>query len=550
MPTYLRVQRGMSAGEVFTLREGPNVIGRAIHHPIVLDDDKVSSTHACIDVTDGRATLSDLESTNGTQVNGEPVTASVQLKPRDTIQVGNTVLEYGEGEVPKGALSKKVRVVFELDEARPLIPVAFANEETEVLPQAPGDMAADELRHLYDVLASLYRIMGLAGRPTTLDELLANVLEVIFRILPADHGSVLFLDGSGGDLAPRAARCSRAGDHTVEISETICRDVLDHGRGVLTRDATEDDRFRTGDSIQLFGIRSAMCVPIRTPRHLFGVLYLDTRSPDRHFTERDLDLLSAVGSEVGLAVENLQLVEQNLQAERLAAAGEAVAGLSHYIKNVLQSIEAARVLIDAALHDDDKAALAEAWGILDQNIELISELVLNMLSYSRRPRPTYQMCRPNTIARQMAELLTPRAAKRGATIALELDDAMPTALLDPAALHRALLNLLNNAIDATGQGPVRLATRYDAERSRVEFAVTDRGPGIPEAQRDSIFQPFFTTKGVGGTGLGLTVTRMLVEQLGGTIDVESAPGRGATFTLSLPVAPPDDAGSTDAEPTR
>jgi len=556
MPIYLRVQRGMSAGEVFALESGPTLIGRATYHPVVLDDEKVSATHSRIDVDDDGALLTDLGSTNGTHVNGQLISGPVRLEAGDTIRVGNTVFVYGDGALPDAVPQKKVRVVFEIDESRAVIPVAWANVETELLPKATPDIAADELRHLYDVLAALYRITGLVSRPTTLDDLLAGVLDVVFELLPADHASILFAErpspaeaglrppreggGPDADLVPRAARCAEATDHTVAISETICREVVARGRGVLTRDASEDDRFRTGDSIQLFGIRSAMCVPIRTPRQLLGVIYLDTRSPDHHFTERDLDLLNAVGSEVGLAVENLRLVEHNLEAERLAATGEAVAGLSHYIRNILQSIEAARALLDAAIQDDDKAGLAEAWGALDQNIELISELVLNMLSYSRRPEPTYQVCSPNELARRMAELVAPRAGKRGTRVELDLDPDVPSAMLDPAAIHRALLNLLNNAIDATGQGTVRLATRFDPERRLVRFAVSDQGPGIPEGQRDAIFQAFFTTKGAQGTGLGLAVTRKLVEQLGGHIEVDSAPGQGATLTIALPEGPPDD----------
>ncbi|MFW6108720.1 MAG: ATP-binding protein, partial [bacterium] len=410
-----------------------------------------------------------------------------------------------------------------------------------VLPRATSDLEADELRHLYDVLAALYRITGLVSHPTTLDELLAGVLEVIFELLPADHASILFADGPEGGLVPRAARCADAADHTVAVSETICREVMSEGRGVLTGNASEDARFRGGDSIQLFGIRSAMCVPIHTSRQLLGVLYLDRRSAHHPFTERDLDLLNAVGSEVGLAVENLRLVEQNLEAERLAATGRAVAGLSHYIKNILQSIEAARVLLDAAIADDNKDDLAFAWGALDQNIGLISELVLNMLSFSRRPEPRYQPCDPNALARQLADLVAGRAEKSGCTLDLDLDPHVPAATVDPAAVHRALLNLLHNAIDVTDQGTVRLATRFDPAERRVRWAVSDQGPGVPSDQRDAIFEAFYTTKGARGTGLGLAVTRKLVEQLGGRVTVDSEAGRGATFTIDLPVGPTEEA---------
>ena len=539
MPLHLRVQRGASAGEALALLPGSNTIGRADSNTIVLEDDKVSAMHARIDVGDAGCVLVDLDSTNGTQVNATAVTTPTRLAPGDTIAIGHAVLALADGELPAEHPTKKVRVVFECEEARPFVPVAWASEETtELLPPTAHDVQAGRLRHLYDVLTALYRVTGLVSRATTLDELLGNILEVVFDILPADHGSVLSAEGRNGPLEPLAARCRREAEQTVAVSETICREVIEDGRGILTRDASEDDRFRGGDSIQLFGIRSAMCVPIRTPRRLFGVLYLDTRSPGHQFTERDLDLLSAIGSEVGLAVENFRLIQHSLEAERLAAIGQAVAGFSHYTKNVLQSIEAARVLIDAAIKDDDKDSLVEAWGALNENTELISELVLNMLSYSRRAEPTLDVCNPNAVATRLVELLAPRASQRGAAVELDLDEAMPAAVLDAGALHRGLLNLLTNAIDATDRGTVVVSTRWHPARGRVELAVADDGPGIRPEERERIFEPFFSTKGSRGTGLGLAVTKKITEALGGSIDVQSTPGKGATFTLSLPVGPP------------
>jgi len=535
MPKHLRVQRGSSAGAIFPLRPGGNLIGRNASCAIVLPDDKVSSRHARLEVDAAGCVLTDLESTNGTLLNDSPLTAPARLRPGDAIQLGGTVLVYAEGEMVAERPTSSIRIVVEDDESRPQRPVAWSPEETtQILPPTALGLEAEELRRLYAILSALYRVTGLVSRSTTLDELLASVLEVLFDIVPADRGSVLFAEGPNGTLQPRAARCRSAKESTIQVSRTIVRDVTGSGRGVLTRDATEDERYRGGESIQLQGIRSALCVPIRTPRELFGVIYLDTRSLDRQFTERDLELLSAIGSEVGLAVENFRLIQQSLQAERLAAIGQAVAGLSHYIKNIVQSMESARYLIRTAIADGDRSGLEEAWAALERNTDLISELVLNMLSYSRRTRPQFDIGSPNTVARQVVELVAPRANERGTTFDVELDPAMPTMLLDAGAIHCSLLNLLTNAIDAAERGTVRVASRWDPDGRRYELSVSDNGPGIPPELHETIFHAFFTTKGSKGSGLGLAVTRKLVEELGGRVTLDSAPGRGATFTLSLP----------------
>ncbi len=540
MGMHLRVRRGAGIGSVFELRPGANTIGRAQENSIVLADDKVSGKHARIDVARGVATLCDVGSTNGTTLNEAPLREPARLRPGDTIQMGNTTLVYDEGEEAADERpTASVRIVFEDDEARAPRPVAWSPEDTtQLLPPTAQEVGAGDLRRLYGILSALYRVTSVVGRATTQEALFASVLDVVFDILPADHGSVLLTGPDGTELQPVAGRRRNAREQTIRVSETIVRDVLATGRGVLSRDAAEDERFRRVASIHLYGIRSAMCVPIRSPRQVFGVIYLDTHAVERQFTEGDLELLTAVGSEVGLAVENLALIQKNLEAERLAAIGQAVAGLSHYIKNILQSMEAARYLIPLAIEEKAEGDLREAWTALDRSIQLISELALNMLSYSKRAGPHVEPCDPHAVVREVADLVAQRAAENGATVALDLDPAMPTVPLDRGAVHCCLLNLLTNAIDAAAGGAIRVATRWAAEGRRVEIAVRDSGPGIPQELHGRIFEAFFTTKGSKGTGLGLAVSRKVVEELGGRLTVQSAPGQGATFTISLPAEPP------------
>jgi len=536
MPMYLRVQRGANAGAVFPLRPGAHTIGRSAENRIVLPDDKVSAAHARIDVDSTSCMLTDLDSTNGTAVNDAAVRRPTRLRAGDVVQIGNATLVYGEGEIGDEPPTTGVHVV--VDDAHPQRPIAWSPEETtQLLPPTAQGIEAGELRRLYGILSALYRVTSVVSRSTTLAELLAHVLDVVFDIVPADHGSVVAVGSRGGPLQPVVGRCRTARDQTIRVSETIVRDVARSRRGVLTRDATADERFRGGHSVQLYGIRSALCVPIRTPRQFFGVLYLDTRSVERELTERDLELLNAVGSEVGLAVENFQLYQEKLEAERLAAIGQAVAGLSHYIRNILQSMEAARFLIPTAIEEDDPAELAESWAALDRNIELISELALNMLSYSKEAEPRCEPCEPNAIAAEAVDMVAPRAEEAGTTVDFRPDEAMPPARLDRGAVRRALLNLVTNAVDAAGQGTVRVATRWEPAARRVEFRVVDDGPGIPPELHETIFEAFFTTKGSSGTGLGLAVSRKLIEDLGGRIHVHSAPGQGATFVISLPLEP-------------
>jgi len=539
MELSLRVRRGADAGAVFELRPGAHTLGRGADNAIVLADDKVSTAHARLDVDEAGATVTDLNSTNGTFVNEQAVAAPTRVRPGDAIQVGNTVLLLGDGgPAVSESVTTSVRVVLEDDDTILQVPLAWSPEETtQLLPPSAQGIEAGELRRLYGVLSAVYRVSTVVGRSTTPEGIFSNVLDVVFDILPADHGSVLLAEYEGKALHPVAGRRRDVREQTIRVSETIVRNVLASGRGVLTRDATHDERFRRVVSIHAYGIRSAICVPIRTPRQVYGVMYLDTHSVDRQFTQHDLELLTSVGGEVGLALENLRLIQQNLQAERLVAIGKAVAGLSHYIKNILQGMEAARFLIPLALKENRLADLREAWTALDRNIELIVGLSLNMLSYSKRAGAQYALHNVNEVVEQAAGLVAQRAKEHGAELQVTLDPAIPEALIDRGALHCSLLNLLTNAIDATARGAIRVISRWLPDTRRFEVTVSDDGPGIPRELHEGIFQAFFTTKGSKGTGLGLAVSRKLIEELGGRLTVESEPGHGATFTISLPIRP-------------
>ena len=174
------------------------------------------------------------------------------------------------------------------------------------------------------------------------------------------------------------------------------------------------------------------------------------------------------------------------------------------------------------------------WQDLDARLELLSELVLNMLNYSRTaPLERISFC-PNTATRQVVEVLSPRAQRHGGTIRLSLDPEVQPLLADKAALQRALVNIVNNAIEAAPGGQVDVATRWDVEGHRFVVTVSDQGPGIPAELREKVFEAFFTTKGARGTGLGLAVSRKLVEEMGGHIWIESAPSAGTTVAIALP----------------
>jgi len=257
-------------------------------------------------------------------------------------------------------------------------------------------------------------------------------------------------------------------------------------------------------------------------------------------------LLYEGGKEVGSVVfvqdlrEIQRLQREKESAERMAAIGKTVAGLAHYIKNVLNGLKGGGYVINSALRQEDIPLVARGWGMVERNIEQISHIVMDMLTYSTDRSPQYEPVDPNELAGEVLDLVTERAKLANVRLESDLEPEPDPVPMDRTGMHRALLNLVSNAIDAcTLEGIVdsngRVHLRVDRPAGwGVRFTVSDNGTGIEQTTRQRLFRDFYTTKGYKGTGLGLPVTQKIVHEHGGRLDYETEPGRGSTFTILLP----------------
>ncbi len=235
-----------------------------------------------------------------------------------------------------------------------------------------------------------------------------------------------------------------------------------------------------------------------------------------------------------------RLEKELLQAERLAAVGQTVAGLAHGIKNILHGLKGGSYLVDVGIKNNDTAKLTKGWDTVKRNIDRTSNLVMDLLSYSKEREPEYEPCRPNEIAADVCELVQTKARQNDVAIIAQFDDSIGEVVMDPRTIHEVLLNLMSNAVDAclfdedtAKKWRVTLRTAREKD-GFIRFEVEDNGAGMPEEIQRRLFTSFFSTKGHRGTGLGLMVSRKLVEEHHGTIDVQSQPGKGTVFTVRLP----------------
>ena len=234
-----------------------------------------------------------------------------------------------------------------------------------------------------------------------------------------------------------------------------------------------------------------------------------------------------------------RLEEEKLDAERLAAVGQTVAGLAHTIKNMLMGLEGGMYMVDIGLHDGDSELILNGWEILQRNFEKTTTLVKDFLSFAKGRLPELQLLDPNGLAKDIIDLYRDTARKQGVELILEAGRDVEPAFLDPNGIETCLTNLISNGIDAAvmreGAGG-RVILRTREENGQLIFESVDNGCGMDWDVKQKVFTTFFTTKGGKGTGLGLLTTRKIVHEHGGSIEVDSVHGEGSVFRIRLPRA--------------
>ena len=330
----------------------------------------------------------------------------------------------------------------------------------------------------------------------------------------------------------------------MTISKTILDYVLKNEEGVLTSDAKDDQRWQSSASIESSGIREAICVPMRGRYGMVGVIYIDTiisqgqraQSPDaRVFNEEHLKMLVTIGHQAALAIEDTTYYQSMLQAEKLAAIGQTIATLSHHVKNILQGLRGGGFMVSEGLKRKDLESIQAGWGICERTHERIESLVLDMLTISKDRKPERREIDVRDVLSDVIDLCRVRANETNVELNWDRPENFPTLMLDGEAIHRAVMNLVGNAIDACSEktdGRVSVHLKQTSDAAIIE--VIDNGSGIPANELYRIFSLFESTKGNRGTGLGLPVSLKIAREHGGNLNVHSALGTGTTFTLDLP----------------
>jgi len=354
---------------------------------------------------------------------------------------------------------------------------------------------------------------------------LAGVLnERIKSLLKPDFIEIYFEESKGGAFRlvssyPAGRKEGRSGFHSV------ARECFESGESRL-----HGDKSREGRKISL------LAVPLRTTREKYGAI-LAGKKGSRSFSPEDSALVVAAAAVVSFAISNVKLMHGMIRNERLVTMGEPLGGLSHDIRNRLNGIGLGISLIEEAERSGDSRMAAHGRDTVKKGYEMMKDLVLSMVDYSRARETTLVKTDLNSLLNKALDDNRDIFGREGIKVYARYGENLPGVDLDPERMGRVFSNLFQNAADAVRgrKGIIRAGTRFLPGEGVVEFWISDNGTGIPEGNLDKIFDIFYSTKGSRGTGFGLAIVQKIIFEHKGSIRVDSTPGRGASFHIRIPV---------------
>lgn len=343
---------------------------------------------------------------------------------------------------------------------------------------------------------------------------LRKMLRIFVSQLMVEKASILLLDGKQMRLAAAVGYppTFRVDSPIVVTQGSITESVIRHRRPRLVVGEDKASRSLSG------AVTSSVCAPIIAEGILLGTVNFSSSADGRQLGQADLSTTEVFAALLAMAITNQQLAEKNVEQERLAAIGATMSNVSHCLKNLLTIFKGSTMILDRGVSRNDPAELKVGTELINKGVQRIESLVMDLLDLSKKREPSLE---PTNVLELVEDV------ERQHRAAPHRKDHQFTAsctvagnrLLDGYRLQRAMLNLMGNSVDAiTEHG--RVSLRVFEEGDWLVFEVADDGPGVPEEKLASIFQPFYSTKGSMGTGLGLAMVMKFCAECGGSVTAD------------------------------
>ena len=403
-------------------------------------------------------------------------------------------------------------------------------------------MAQERLQAKIGEIDTLYEIEREVGRSENVEKLLDSIMQKTMKFMQAEAGSVLLKEAGTNQLFFKVAMGEKGDDvkkERLKVGEGIVGWVAEKGEPLLVSDAYLDERFRKDIAEKVgFPTKSIICVPLIVEDEILGAMELINKVDeqgkplDQSFTQDDAKLLQLIGSQVAKAIHVTQLRNEQERNERLATIGQMISGLMHDMQTPMTSIVGFVELM--GLPDCDATERQEFSEIVKKEVDRLTQMIRAHLDFAKgKTDILLKKMGVGKFIEDMVNFLEKDFKENRIAIRTDLD-YRGMIRVDESKIRRAFYNLAKNAKEAMpGGGTLSIVTGEN--NGNVVFKFSDTGTGIPEEIRPKLFESFVTFGKENGTGLGLAQVKSAVDQHGGTIDVESAQGKGTTFTIALPI---------------
>ena len=236
-------------------------------------------------------------------------------------------------------------------------------------------------------------------------------------------------------------------------------------------------------------------------------------------------------------LEELVREKTELQ-DHLSSLGLMISSISHGIKGLLTGLDGGMYLLDSGFAKQKQDQIQEGLDVVKIMAERIRKMVMDILYYAKERNLSWERVNVLSFAKEVTQTVAPKFKKQGVELVCEFDSSLDEFEIDPGSVHAALINILDNAVDACVNDKSKEAhqVRFNVkdDKDHIVFVISDNGIGMDAETREKIFTLFFSSKGKKGTGLGLFISDRIIKQHGGHIDVASTPGKGSRFSIKIP----------------
>ena len=402
-------------------------------------------------------------------------------------------------------------------------------------------------------LSTLLKSSALINSSLQTTDVLNFAMKAAEEFMEAEASSVFELDSEKGEIFVRLARGEKGGfiqARRLKPGEGIAGWVIQNGEPVIVEDVQKEGRFSDRfDKETGFRTRSLICVPLTIREKTVGAIQVINKKNGASFTEEDTELLTALGQQIAVALDNAKLyqrLEENfkltekelkftqlklIRSERSAAIANLVQGVAHEVRNPIMSIGGFAARMKDGLEKDHK--FRKYLDIILKETSRLEKLVKDVKELSEMQTAYLQPADMSNLLLKVMEGFSPIMSRQSIHLEEDIEEGLPAITLDRAQISRALKNIIQNSIEAMPMGGI-IKLKARAVDSHIRIEVEDFGIGINEDELDSILDPFVTSKTT-GAGLGLTMVYQILMNHKAEINIKSSGGKGTIVTLDLPL---------------